>query len=894
MADKTIPKTVTGRKKGKKIILWISASVVVLIFLILLLIPVYISSDTGRRTILNRINGAITGKASIGDISMGWWKGVFIRDFHIDDAFDGTSYSFDAAGISAKPYYGSILSGTLSLGKAIIDRPKVIINIKQQPSQQHQKQTQGVASEKNAQMALGMIDMKVNQGNAVINLESQDKSVKTLHLKDIQTTLALEPPGKTSTFDVSMAVGDTKMTSTVAVKGSLKPSSEKSWTLKGTSGDFSVKIDDLDIGSLSPLLALAGQDIQPQGKLNADIEVNIDDGSFRKLKADAVLSDLKQMVSGKEVGIGQAVKIAADMSSEDKVLKINKLNIESSFCRLNCTGQADKINYDLTADLKQTQDFAAQFTDFAGNRIAGKLTSAGKISMDKNIVSAAGQGAISGLIISTPQASAPPTDVKIDFDTRIDNEKQIVNIQAVKVAALPGNIQIMDSKIPLAENNKDQLSVGIAANIDLAKALPYAVAFKFIPKEMQLSGLVESKITVNAEKNSYRIKTDSTTIKKLHLVSPGQKPLDQEQVTLVADALINPDEKAVAIQNVQLISPNIKIQKGSFSSSATKGVAKLEGHFDCEYDWAAVGAVTSPYMPQGLKIEGQRKDTISFKTEYPEKDPGKLLANLNADAKLGFEKAEYKGLNLGKTEIPVKVKNGMLNIVPFTTAVNEGKLNFAGNINFRETPAMFRTPGPIQIIENLNVNQQVSQSLLMYLNPIFKDQADIAGVANFYAEKMSIPLGAASANAAEVIGTVSIEKMKLQTLGLLGTILTYANSRPYLDAALLPTKFVFQNGRVSYDDMQINVDTYPMNFKGSIGPNNKLEMNVVTPYVFGSDMKLKTVKADQAATEERLSLPLSGTIDKPNINMAKLVEQQAPKILWNILEEQLKKKDSKK
>ncbi|MHC4637017.1 MAG: hypothetical protein ACYTBV_05850 [Planctomycetota bacterium] len=502
MRDKDSSKSGSSGKKGKKIFLLALAAVFIFVVLIFLLIPVYISSEAGRKRILGRINSAITGKASIGDISMGWWKGVLVRDFHIDHSADDTSFSFDAKQISTKPYYGAILSGTLSFGRTIIDQPQIMIKMKQQKPQVHSKQSYDVTVDESAALALGLIDLQVNKGNAQINLESLDKTVKTLHLKDIQTSLALEPPGRTSTFDVSMAVGDSAKASSVSVKGNLKPSTEESWTLKGTSGDFTIKIDDLDIGSISPLLALAGQDVQPQGKLNADVEVNIDDGNFRKLKADAVLSDLKQVVSGKEVAIGEAVKVTANIFSDDKTVNIDKLNIESSFCRLNCKGKADKIEYDLIADLKQTQDFAGQFTDFGTQKIAGKLTAAGKISIDKNMINAAGQSTIKSLVVSSDSAAAPSTDVKIDFDTQMDSNKEILKIRTAKVSALPGEINITDARIPLAQGIKEQLRADIAANIDLARVVPYAVAFDSFPKDMQLSGQAESKISLNAEKDS--------------------------------------------------------------------------------------------------------------------------------------------------------------------------------------------------------------------------------------------------------------------------------------------------------------------------------------------------------------------------------------------------------
>ena len=42
--------------------------------------------------------------------------------------------------------------------------------------------------------------------------------------------------------------------------------------------------------------------------------------------------------------------------------------------------------------------------------------------------------------------------------------------------------------------------------------------------------------------------------------------------------------------------------------------------------------------------------------------------------------------------------------------------------------------------------------------------------------------------------------------------------------------------------MQVNLDKYPTNFIGSIGPNRKLDMKVVAPYVLTKDFQIETDK----------------------------------------------------
>ena len=86
---------------------------------------------------------------------------------------------------------------------------------------------------------------------------------------------------------------------------------------------------------------------------------------------------------------------------------------------------------------------------------------------------------------------------------------------------------------------------------------------------------------------------------------------------------------------------------------------------------------------------------------------------------------------------------------------------------------------------------------------------------------------------------------------------------------LHPTRFVLKNGFLRYDDMQLDVDNKPVNFKGVIGVVDKsLDMTVTVTY-------------SRKGRISRVVLPLRGTIDKPELDLGKLLEEQ--------IKEQLKK-----
>ena len=367
-------------------------------------------------------------------------------------------------------------------------------------------------------------------------------------------------------------------------------------------------------------------------------------------------------------------------------------------------------------------------------------------------------------------------------------------------------------------------------DFDLEKVKPFAVLFASLPKETQLSGIAQSKVSISSEKNIYKVTTDSTKIEALKLTYPGEEPFEPNEVSLVFEVEINPKQKTINIKKLELESPQIKIRKGEFNKLNDAGKSKLTGQADLEYDWSAVSSVARPYLPEGLTLQGKRKDSISFTSEYPINDVNQLLPGLTANAKLGFEQADYMGLDFGPTDVNIQIRSGLLEIVPFETTVNEGRFNFAGQVDFNQKPAQLKMAEPLELMKNIKINDQTTKKLLMYLNPIFADAVNASGIASFSCERLTIPLDAASKNQAEVVGTVSMDQLRLQASGLLSKILSSSGTSAR-DAVITirPTKFVLQDGFLRYDDMQMDIGDHPVNFKGVIGLDKSMDMTVTLP-----------------------------------------------------------------
>jgi hypothetical protein len=142
------------------------------------------------------------------------------------------------------------------------------------------------------------------------------------------------------------------------------------------------------------------------------------------------------------------------------------------------------------------------------------------------------------------------------------------------------------------------------------------------------------------------------------------------------------------------------------------------------------------------------------------------------------------------------------------------------------------------------------------------------GIANFDVETLALPLTSNIKNEAELTGTLSLNQVSLGGgATLLGQILGVTGQS--MGGQLLtvrPTRFVLQKGVVRYDDMQIEVGDLPINFRGSIGLNKALDMTVVLPYTIEG----RTARVGRPEAAQRIAVPLTGTLDRPQLNLQRL------------------------
>lgn len=841
------PGKLSGIKKKFGLILIIVSAVILLLFF---LIPVYLSSEAGKNFIVKKINSDLDGKVKMNDFSMGWFKGVRITDLSFEDSTGSTSVNIRE--LRTKPSYFGLLFGNVELSETQIAQPEMRIGFKQDEKSLSLYVTANEISSKELKSdkkGLSRISLTIKGGNAIMSPAGR-KQKPLLEFKNIAAKVDLKPAGENSSFDVSMDVAGGGRASKITAKGNLKPPKKKGWSLKGTSGDFTVKIDGLDLESLQPLFSLMGKEIDASGKLDADIVAKIDDGRFEKLKAKAVLSGFKKKIDGKAAVLDEPIRIDAQISSDRDDIKIDRLSIKSSFCTLSCSGGTNSVDYEVTADLAGLQGFAGQFTDFKDYKFAGSAVKKGTMSFGKGWIKTNGLASIENFTASVNGKSVRSVlPIEMPFDVELDTEKDILKIILIRASGDFGNIALTNSTIPLTEDHKNKLAVKVSADLDLEKTQPFLELFSALPEGIILAGQLVTDVSIARKRNNYHIVTDRTKVADLKVGRKGQEPFEEKLLTVSVDMLCNPEEKTLAINDMQVKSSQINITKGRFTQSTKRGKTTLSGQLIAEYDLAAISKL--PVMPEGLSIRGKRSDNIKFESSYPEGQSDKMMANLNTKTKFGFDSAEYKGLYFGALEVDLEVKDGLLTISPFSAKVNNGMLNFGGSADLNQDPKLFKTPGPIQVIDRVAITDKMAESLLVYLNPIFAGQVGISGVGNFHCSEFALPIGKKSTKDIVIAGTVWIDDLKLRPIGLPEAI--FGNQGNF---ALEKTDFVLRDGLLTYDDMQLNVGDNPLNFAGKIDLENEFyTLKVTLPYT--RDRKTVHVGEDVA---NRITYSTSGSL----------------------------------
>ncbi len=648
------------------------------------------------------------------------------------------------------------------------------------------------------------------------------------------------------------------------------------------SGTFGCNVAALMSQMPNTLTVKEGAEVT-SGRLSGELSITSVAGK-RSIHGNADLSQLAGSIEGKQVALSEPVTAKVRIESTADQTSFEQFDLSSSFANIQCSGTLSSLQYSGDLDLAKFHAELGDFVETGMKRMAGRLHQEGTLASDANTMTISGSAYLEDLeLMSEEDRSVAEPRTDIEYALNLDRQTDMMQIDTLETKTSFGRINVKEGRVPIGDESDSPLHLLVSVSkIDLAKTRPFAVMFASFPTDLQVAGTANGDVAVDSEKAVYTVTTDNTKIDQFRLQSPEKKPFVQDQVTLHADVQLNTQEKTYTINQLELVSPQIKVKFEPTSLQTTEGRTTLAGRADLEYDWDAVSNLASNVLPQDLQLKGKRKTSVGFRSTWPRDDKSKLLSNLNTDkCRVGFESARYMGLDFGPTDANAVVENGELTIEPFTTTVNQGRVEFGAVADFKNDPTVLKAPGNISM-DGVHINETVSNQLLAYINPIFADSVNVSGRASFAAQQLSIPLNASAKEMMDIDASIAIDDLHLQPSGLLGQIFKLmGNDDPRTTLKVNPTRFTVKDGMVRYQDMQIDVGNNPVNFQGAVGLVNKqLDMEVTLPYTLGG----RTIRIGKQPKARRVSLNLKGTIDQPQLDTQDLLQNQIEGLLEGLFD----------
>ncbi len=171
------------------------------------------------------------------------------------------------------------------------------------------------------------------------------------------------------------------------------------------------------------------------------------------------------------------------------------------------------------------------------------------------------------------------------------------------------------------------------------------------------------------------------------------------------------------------------------------------------YNLSRAQQILAKHLPEGTILQGSRTMTLHVTGALAEGAAGgglAALAHLSMDpATFGYDRIFCKGFEMGKAEVGISMKSGVLTLVPVDLPANGGAVHLSGRVDCTQTPAAYildKQPQGTQFVKNVALNHEIAAGPLAFLplawgsdksNPTF---GQVTGQLNVGLDSAFIPL----------------------------------------------------------------------------------------------------------------------------------------------------------
>ncbi len=252
--------------------------------------------------------------------------------------------------------------------------------------------------------------------------------------------------------------------------------------------------------------------------------------------------------------------------------------------------------------------------------------------------------------------------------------------------------------------------------------------------------------------------------------------------------------------------------------------------------------------------------------------------DLEGEASLGWQGAQFVGLIAGPAEFPARLSRGIVEIGPLDIPVNEGRLTTAPRILLNE-PVPQATVGAGPLIQNVRITPEMCNQWIKYVAPLLADATSAEGNFSLSLAGAQVPLFDPLASSVEgtlaihgaQVGPGPLAKQYLEMGRQLKAIVDPASASGdnYGRWLLLPehnVAFAVRDGLVSHDGLTVTAQNFALTTKGHVRITDQaIDLDANIPI---QDAWLKKDSSGLLASLRGQAVPLKvvGTLSQPRFD----------------------------
>ncbi|TWU34388.1 hypothetical protein [Novipirellula artificiosorum] len=333
--------------------------------------------------------------------------------------------------------------------------------------------------------------------------------------------------------------------------------------------------------------------------------------------------------------------------------------------------------------------------------------------------------------------------------------------------------------------------------------------------------------------------------------------------------------------------------------NAEQGSLAMKGPARIKMD--EVATRVSPLAGVALNVYGVHETPIEINVSR--KPDGQIALDISGH--LGWQSGQVAGVDFGEATIPIRLTETTVFVSRSAVPVGRGKLNLAGDVNYRPGPLWMRIE-PGRIAESVRVTPEMTDRWLKYLAPLASQATRIEGTLGAEIDEAIVVFDAPSQS--RVVGRLNIEALQMdagpmgsQIIGGMQQLraLSQATS-PQTTAAASSTlirmpaqtvDFVLDHGVVNHKRMYFDIDRANVVTSGNVTLDGRLDLVAQIPLDerwLGSDLR--------GLAGQPVTLPVDGTLSRPSLDSSgvrKVVSQLGIQTIQSNAENYLQKQVGK-